>query len=248
MNWPTLRWDFKWLLVAILVIANLATLILWKPWQSSDHTITVTGEGIITAAPDEFSFYPSYEAAGASSTEAIAKVSAVGNEVVAKLKELGVDQANLTTNVSTSQKPEPYLEGAPQSADELIASYSITATVHDEALAKKVLDYLATTQVVYGVSPSSTFKDDTRSRLELEVRQKALENARQKAEQTAAELGLKLGKVVSVSDLNQYGGPILLRGGGATSSQVAEDTAVTPDLEIGSQKLNFSITVEYQLR
>jgi len=253
-----IRLDSRIIIIALLLII-VGMLAMWKPWEgAAKQTITVTGEGTISAAPDEFQFYPTYEKKAAESKEAISQVSTVGNEVVAKLKELGVAEKELKTNVSTNPVYTPYgtSEGAttdlraptPPTTKEVSAQFSITATVHNKDVAQKILDYLATTPVLYGVSPQSTFRTETRKKLESEARGKALIDASSKADQTVSSLGAKRGRLVSVSDLNQYGGPIMLEGKVAPARDVASSTTTSPVLETGTQDLSFSVTVVYQIR
>lgn len=255
----SIRLDLRFLVIVLLAVI-IGMLAVWQPWQGlTKRTITVTGEGTISAAPDEFIFNPVYEKKAASSEEALSESSKIGNAVIAKLKELGLQDADLKTTVTTNPSYEPYPvdSGSEQSriapippvkTKEYVSTYSVTATVHDAKVAQAVLDYIATTPVLYSVTPQSTFTKETRKKLESEARAKGLQDAREKASQSASELGSKVGKLVSVSDLNQYSGPIFLEGKVAPS--MARDTATTtvPTLETGTQDLSFSVTVVYHIK
>jgi len=259
MNSYSLRFDLR-LLVLLLVVVIAGMVIWWKPWEgTAKNVITVTGEGTVQAAPDQFVFMATYQKKATTAKLAITDVSTVGNEVIAKLKELGVPESGLKNDVTTgpnysilepsstdggsvSSQPIP-----PRGTNETIATYMVTATVQDRTLAGRVMDYLATTPVLYAISPQSTFRDETRKKLESDARGKALSDARAKADQTATGLGAKLGKLTTVSDLQQRGGPIPLMGKAVPSSAV-EDKTTTPVLETGTQDITYTVTVSYQIK
>src|SRR4051812_30005539 len=103
----TLQVTFDWrLVVAVLLVIIGAMLVMWKPWQAAApaKTVTVRGEATIKGVPDEFQFQPYYEDAD------IQKATAAGNDAVAKLKALGVADADIKTTVQSADnqgKPEP---------------------------------------------------------------------------------------------------------------------------------------------
>lgn len=252
MNKTTFTIDTR-LVIALLLAAAIAALAVWRPWAASANDadkqgITVTGEATLKAQPDEFNFNPSYQKTAKTSEEAISQVSEIGNGVVAKLKELGVRDNSITTNVSTNQDYRiavPAPDQPKSSSDEMIATYSIQAKVTDRELAKKIQEYLATTPVQFAVTPYSSLSKDLQKKLETEARTQALKDARQKAEQTAQELGVRLGKVVAVSEVTN-GGVIPLARDSAASS--AEQRLTTPAFETADQEFTFTLNVTYAIR
>ncbi len=237
-----LRLDFR-ILSAVLLVVIVSMAFVWRPWGSTEkRTISIQGEATLKAAPDEFIFSPVYEKKAKDSTTAISEVSKLGNSVVAKLKKLGVADKSIQTNVTTQKRYEP-LTG--RETDEITAQFSLTVTINDKVLAQKILDYLTITGPLYSVSPQSTFANETRKQLESEVRGKALSDARSKADQTAKELGVKVGKVISVSE-PQFGGPITLEGKSVPSSD--SSTSTPPVLLTGEQEVTYTVTVNFQIR
>ena len=56
-----------WIICAILILVNIATIGLWQPWVDksvSDRTIAITGSTTIESAPDQFVFSPYYQKEG----------------------------------------------------------------------------------------------------------------------------------------------------------------------------------------
>jgi uncharacterized protein len=237
--------DLRFVTFLLLVIIGVM-LALWKPWQGAGgKTITVSGEATVSAVPDEFIFSPNYQKKAATSNEAISQVSKLGNEIVAKLKELGITDDKIKTSVTSNPSYEP-LTG--KQSSEYAALYSVIATVNDKELAKKVLDYIATTPTLYGVSPQSTFSKETRKKLESEARGKGLADARTKANQTAQELGVKLGKISKVTEGGGFGGPITIFDRKVAMPEIANQSTTPPILQTGNEDVNFTVNVEYQIR
>ncbi|HEY1074712.1 MAG TPA: SIMPL domain-containing protein [Patescibacteria group bacterium] len=237
--------DLRFLCV-VLLIAFLVALWGWKPWSASTQTITVSGEATISAAPDEFVFSPTYQKRAAAVTDAISQVSELGNGVVAKLKEMGVAEEKIKTSVTSQQYYEPTTGKV---TNEFAANYAVTATVNDKEVAKKILEYVATTPTLYGVSPQSTFTKETRKKLESEARGKGLADARAKAKQTAKELGVKLGRVATVTEGSGFGGPIIYGYDAYATKPAATSQSTTPPvLQTGTEDINFTVSVVYKIR
>jgi uncharacterized protein len=242
------------LLSGVLAVIILLLLALWQPWQGTDkQSVTISGQATVRAVPDKFIFSPAYQAEAASSQEAISEVSERGNAVSAGLQELGVEERLIKTSVSAYPKFDDRLlrEPAPSGdATSYTAQYSFTVTVNDKDLAQKVLDYLVGTSPIYGVSPQSTFQDETRKTLENQARQQAITDARLKAEATASGLGSRLGRAISVSE-PQWGGVIPFAVGERTAPDVADSssTASTPPVLLtGEEEVTYTIQVVFRLR
>ncbi len=251
-NTISLSLNLKYICVALLLVI-VAMLALWRPWQTSvsdnSRVIKVTGETQVTAQPDEFVFYPSYQLKNASKDAALAELTQKSDDVVKKLKELGVEDSKIKTD---SNGWEGYQYFYDDSAKQANYTLTLTVTVGNKELAQKVQDYLVTTAPTGSVSPQAGFSDATRKKLEDKARDEATKDARAKADQSAKNLGYKIGRVKSVDDAGGLGNMGGCRGGicaGAALS-VAEDKATTPSLSVqsGENKLIYSVTVEYFIR
>lgn len=242
--------NLKWLAL-LLALALIGVLIWTKPWSgTSQRTISVTGQATIEAVPDEYQLNATYQKNAATTKEANDQVAVIGNEVITKLKGLGLDEKQIKTSVNTNPTYDSRIvpEG-PGTPTGYSASYMVTVTTKNKEQAQKVQDYLATTPVQYNYSPTPSFSKEAQTKLESEARAKALTNAKQKAEQTAKELGVRVGKVVTVSEVNQIGGPIPLIGKDmAVSVQAGSERQAGPIIEPGSQEYTFSLTVTYAIR
>lgn len=227
-----------WLLLA--VIAGM--LMMWRPWEgagASDRTIDITGEARVTAVPDEFAFYPSYNFNNTDPQAALDAVTKKSEEVVAKLKELGVPESKIKVN-SSGYDNKAYPERAEGEAR--IYNLSLTITVGDKALAQKVQDYLITTNPTGAITPQPSFSEAKRKELEDEARDAATQDARRKADQMAKNLGFRLGKVKAVSIQPDY--RILPLGVEASDAVATKSLQLLP----GENDLTYTVTVTYYIR
>jgi uncharacterized protein YggE len=243
----SLSLDYRFVIILLLIV--IATmLVIWKPWspavKDENRVIEVTGEATIKAEPNEYLFMPSYEFRNANKDTALSELTKKSDEVVGKLKELGIADSKIKTNSSgLNYYPYYYDEMAKTNNYTL----QLTVTVDNRELAQKVQDYLITTQPTGAISPQATFSEDKRKELESQARDQATKDARAKAEQSGKNLGFKVGSVKSVNDGAGFGGiePYYNRG-------MALDTAVVPEQQLavqpGENELRYSVTVAYYLR
>ncbi len=232
------------LVVVILLIVIIAMLAIWRPWDggTSDRTISVTGEAVVSAEPDEYIFQPNYQFESPNKEVALGELTKKSEAVVAELKKLGVEDNKIKTNSNGYDLPV-FREPSSDQNKQATYNLSLTVTISNKELAQKVQNYLLTTAPTGGVSPQVTFSDAKQRELENDARDQATQDARKKAEQSANNLGFKLGKVKEVSD--SPGFDIFPLRGGATSS--AEDTTKL-SLQPGQNDLNYSVTVVYFVR
>ncbi len=258
-NRQTIALDLR-LVVALLLVIIAGMLLIWKPWDSStssasaNRTIKVTGEASLKAEPDEFVFFPSYTVQNASRDTALAELTRKSDEIIAKLKSLGVADGQIKSSADSYDRgityPYPDKPGGEQ-----VPSYTqqLTITVTKRDMAQKVQDYLATTAPTGTISPSTNFSTAKRKGLENKARDEATKDARAKADQSAKNLGFKVGNVKSVSDGSGFGGVVPFGCDGGLCSGAAEiaiDSAAPSKLNVqpGQNDLSYTVTVEYFVR
>lgn len=248
-----LKIDFR--LVSLILLAVIVVMLgLWQPWSDVDQrTVSVSGQANVLAEPDQYTFSTTYEKKADSSEEAVASVSSLGNQVVDKLKELGVSASDISTRVNVNSN-RIFMEGMPSAVlpdnpRGNVAYFHIEAKVDNAELAEKVMEYIATTPVIHSVTPEVGFSPETRRKLETEARSIALRDARQRADQLTRDLGVRVGRVVSISD-SQLDFPVW-RGG--TGFQTMDDVAssssnAAPVIMPGKQTVSYTVYVDFRFR
>lgn len=247
------RFSSLWLLLLLFVGISG-----WLWYDRGTTDLTVNGEATIKAVPDQYIFSPSYQEKGTDEATAREKVTQVGNGVVEKLRGIGVADGMMSSSVSVQPDysygfPVPTADSASREAPQAagyVGTYSLTITVNELALAQKVQEYLATTPVTGLVTPTSTFKDATRQKLERDARKLALEDAKAQAEDTASTLGVSIRGIESIGQPG-WGGPIMPLGidqDRATSATAPAPEFASPNLLVGEQEISYQIQVVYRVR
>ena len=249
---PHSTWRVNYKIVsASLVLLAVGMLLIWQPWQkpiTTDRTISVTGESTLRAAPDEYVFSPSYTFTNADSKAALAQMTAKSDEIVSKLKALGVTDSAIKTNSSGSSGGGGgiyYYSPIAPNGGSTDYTLGITVTLDSTKLLQPVQDYLVTTSPTGSVSPSATFSTAKQHSLENQARNLAEKDARSKADQSAANLGFKVAAVKTVED-GTLDGPILYNGANVAAG-VASTVAKAPTLTVqpGQNDLTYSVSVVY---
>jgi uncharacterized protein YggE len=235
--------------VIVLLVVIAAMLIAWKPWsaKASDRTVEVTGSATVSATPDEFVFYPTYEFKNADKTAALNELSKKSDEIVAKLKDLGVPDKGIKTNSSGYDLPS-YPKG--MDVGELTYTLQLTVTTGNKELTQKVQDYLVSTAPTGSVSPQASFSDGKRKSLESQARNDAAKDARQKADEMAKNIGFKVGKVKAINDGQGFNGMPFEGRSGMAAALDTSATSSAPSLAVqpGENDLPYSVTVVYYIR
>lgn len=231
-----------------LLVAIFGLLLWSQPWDSSNNsnaetrTITVSGEATIEAEPDEFAFNPYFEQEGTDRDVLKESLSTQANEVVDKLKELGVQESDIKLDVSS------YDNWYWDEGEEGTLSAYITVTVKAGDLVQEVQDYLYSTDAKGQISPRASFSNDTRKQLDAQAVEQASNDAKAKAEAQAALFDAKLGDVVSVNQGSDsifgYPEPYAAIESLDSAASLRSSVPVLP----GEQEYRQTVTVVYELQ
>ncbi len=252
----------RWLACAILglLVIIVAMLVVWKPWQqtvgANARTVSVTGDTTLRATPDEFVFSTSYENTNADKATAIKAAEAKSTELTTKLKVLGVADRQIKTDINGYGNTDnrQYLGIQAPTPDQTAGDYTytvqLTVTLSSRAQAQKVQDYLITTSPGGAITPTSTFSESTRKQLESRARDAATKDARAKADQSARNLGFKIGIVKSVDDGSGFNDDIrpMLDSAGNASDKAIVSTPANLSVQPGEEELSYSVTVVYYIK
>lgn len=168
-------------------------------------TVSVQGVGRATAAPDIARITIGVESTGPNVGKAVTEVNTKQKAIIAKLLALGVAEKDIqTTNFSVNiDRSKPL----PSGADGPVAYHvnntaQITVRKPDQLAAVIDAAVSAGANNIYGVNLSLSDSTTVMG----EARAKAVADARAKAEALAKAAGVKLGRVISISE-GFVGGP-----------------------------------------
>lgn len=233
-------------LLAALVFSGFTAGAAPAEGEMSSSTLTVQGNAVVTTSPDRAVVQLG---AVAEAEEAAAAQSQV-NEVVAKalraITDVGIPEKRIATSglslspVYDHRQPDPARQPSEPGISGYRASNTIRVEIDNLAQVGKVIDagVGAGANQLQGIT--FELKDDTSQRIE--ALEKALREARTKAEAMAAALGLQLDGVREVRE----GGVSTLsrepRGGGMR--MMAAEAAPTP-IQPGEVQTEASVTVRF---
>lgn len=181
--------------------------------------ISVTGHGEARGAPDIARVTIGIEVRAQAAAEATEQANRQASAITTAITASGVAVPDVQTqnfSINFEQQPEPYPpRPTPDSAEKAAVdgprgfyrvSNSLLVTVRDVSKLGAVLGAAtgAGANNIWGV----TFEIADPTKLEAQAREQAVKEARARAEQLASLAGVKLGKVVSVSELGQGAAPM----------------------------------------
>ena len=231
--------------VFLLSLALLKFKTLGEDTTYPAKTISVTADGRASAIPDVARVTYTIMERGASVKEAQEKVALRGNNALAAVKGLGIDEKDIRDAYYYVYPQYEYAECYEgPCAPPKIVGYEINKTVEvkvrDTAKASEVIGALGDLGVQSISGPE--FGVDDPEVVRAEARAEAIADARAKAQELASQLGVKLGKVVSYSD-DSMNPPYYGYGGDMASGK----SAPVPELSPGQSEYNVQVTITYEI-
>lgn len=220
------------------------------------NIISVSGYGEAVAVPDIAMF--TFSVVSEQSTVAAAQddATAKANAITTYLKDSGVAERDIQTSDYSVYPQYDYKQvqciSYPCPSQQVLRGYQVR-----QATTVKVRDTDKAGDLLTGVGSKGatevsglTFTFDNPDTVEAEARDKAIADAKTKAEDLARALGVKLVRVVSFNESgNGYPVPYYARDmafgmGGAESSVALK----APEISTGENKVTSSVSISYEIR
>jgi len=238
------------LVIAILFAIIIGMIALWRPWESTkiERKITINGSATIQSTPDEFSFSPYYERTGTNTTALKNELNTFGTKLIDEVVKLGVKQDDITLNSNGYNRLEIAPVGPDGTSTDDSNSQTVTLSVSIKAptkdIAQKVQDYLAKTDAKGSLTSQPIFSQTKRQNLEDEARDKAIKDARTKAERSAKNLGVTVGKVIEIKESQDgIAYPLYAKGAPEADTSISS-LPVTP----GKESVSSNVEVIFEIR
>ncbi len=236
--------------LALLVIQKVNDLRTTFRNQKPANTISVTGEGKVSAIPNLATVNIGVLSQGATAVEVKNQNNDKVNKVINFIKAQGIDAKDITTSQFNFYPMQSYTGGTPK-----ITGYqgnqNVTVKVRGIDKSQDQLNKILDGSVNNGANQvdGANLSVEKPGDLQNQARKLAIEDAKKKAQELADAAGLNLGKVVSLSESGGYPGPIMYaptaamgQGGGAM------DKSVAPDIQPGSQEISETMTVVFEIK
>jgi len=205
-------------------------------------TFDVDGEGKVTAIPDtaeiNLGIQVNKSTVEAAQKEANEKINKINDE----LKKLGIEEKYIKT-INYSLYPEyDYRAG------QKIVGYNINITLKIKVKDFDKINQVIDTATSLGTNQignlSFTIDDEKLEELKMEARKQAIEKAKKKAKEIANAGGLRLGRIVNISEStpsSDYPTPLLREAGiGGTAEE--QKTEIQP----GESEITVSVVLSYE--
>ena len=198
--------------------------------------VTVVGAGQVQGTPDTLTANVSIEFSAPDVTTAMNKTSERQQAVINALVNAGVDRKDIST---TQVSLQPQYGPDSSAIVGYRASNSIGVKIRELGSASNALALIVSTGGNATRINSVNYSIDDNSALVKDARARAFQDAKDRAQQYAQLSGLKLGKVVSISESAGATPP--------TPIQTPRAMAAPVPLEPGQQTVAFSVTVVWEL-
>jgi uncharacterized protein len=226
----------KYILIGLILLAALSCT---SAAEINVSKLTMQGEGKASAVPDMATIVLGVETRNASASAAAAENAELMNTTINALHTAGIEDKDIQTSrysltIEPQEKPK---EGEKPKVPEFIATNQVTIRLNNMADVGKVLD----AAVFAGSNSIQELSFDLKNPKPEEDKALALaiEDAGRKAEVAAKAAGVKLGKVLEISEGYGYVAP-------AAKSAVFADGAITP-IQPGEMVVTSSVTLTYEI-
>lgn len=227
---------------------------------TATNTITVSGEGEVFAVPDTATFSVSVIEKAKDVETAQTAATKKGNAIIAYLKGQGIEEKDIqTTDYSVNPQYEYQQASCPASSSGTVVycppgksvltgfevSQTLTVKVRDTEKAGGILSGVGSLGASSVSGLSFTVADE--DLLQDQARDKAITDAKNKAESLAKSLGVRVVRIVGFNENGNY--PIYYAK--AEMSMAADGrggAAPSPTIPVGQNKITSNVSVTYEIR
>jgi uncharacterized protein len=194
------------ILKTLATTTALALVMATTAFADPANTITVTGEGIVQAAPDQATISLGVTTTADTAVAALAANSTALAKVIAQLKAAGVDAGDLqTSNLSLNPNWSSYESVSGSAISGYTASNQLTVRVRDLAALGSILDAAVSdgantmNGITFGLAEPTPVLNEARAL--------AVADARARATVLATAAGVQLGAIETITEGGAFAGP-----------------------------------------
>ncbi len=212
--------------------------------QNYPQEISVSGSGKVYAKPDVAVLVLGVENRGAKISDIVKDNTDKMNKIISDAKGSGVDEKDIQTTQYTITPEYNWTERGGRTFIGYVLTQQITAKIRDFEKIGSILD--KTTADGANAIGDLQFTIDNPEQVQADARAKAIEQAKGKATVLAKQSGLKIVKLINVSENGYYPQPLYGKGGGVATMESSANVA--PDIQPGQMEISSTITLTYRVR
>jgi len=211
--------------------------------NNQQEGIWVSGQGVVTVTPDIATLRLGVEVQAATVADAQSQAAVAMNDVIEALTDNGIAEKDIQTQYfSIRQVTKWDRDKEEEIVDGYRVTHKVTAKIREIDKAGTVIDAVAAAGGDFTRIDSIDFSVDDPSACYEEARQKAMADAKAKAEQLAELAGGRLGKATYISESSQTSPPIY-RQDIYEEAGMAAETPISP----GEMEISLTVQVAYAL-
>lgn len=239
--------------VLTIIIAILAFFLAAKVFGPIPFTVnsvtttksdlfTVDGVGEATGVPDTAQISVGVTKTADTVEDAQNQTNEAINKITAELRKLGVEEKDIKT---TNYNVNPIIDysGGRQTTTGYNVNVTMDVKIKDTKKANQALDTATKNgaNIISGVS--FVLNDEEQDELEAEARAEAIKNAKKKAQEISNQVGIRLGRIISVS-VNPTTPPIVYDKMAVAESRAAGGAPT--DLQPGENRVQVTVSLSYE--
>jgi len=243
-----LWWVFPiWAITVLMVLFifsrfGFLPLVVTSTVTQKTDIFQVTGEGKVVAKPDMAEVTVGVEKTGGSIKDLQNEVNKTVNNLVADLKKLGIEERYIKT---TSYNVHPNHDWS--SGRQRITGYTVFTQLQIKTKNLDKINEVIDTATAGGLNQvyglSLTINEEKRKELEKEARQQAVKEAKTKSEELARVSGIKLGKIINVTE--SLATPWLPQN--LAMEKLAVGGGTPTEIQPGESEIRVTLTLSYQV-
>ena len=248
--------------IALIVALGIGSFVLYRVSQtynrSSEPTnfrsFTVSGDGKATGTPDvaTFSFQVISEG-GLDVAKLQSDNAAKMNKAIDFVKQLKIDAKDIKTE-QYSVSPQYSNTVCDYVAGKVCPPATITGYTIQQGVTVKVRDFNMISKILSGVVENGAnsvtqiqFAIDNPTEVENTARAEAFKKAKEKAEGMAKAGGFTVGRLLDISESSGGYNPYYARSA-MMDMAGAKEAPVAPTIEAGSQDINITVSLKYEIQ
>jgi len=219
------------------------------------NTLPITSEGRVEAVPDMATVSLGFQTEKPTAEEAKNDISANINKLTEFLKKEGIDPKDIQSdNFNIYPQPQPPIftpDGRPLSSppkNTYFGNANVQVKVKNLKEKREVLSKVVSGAVTNGANQvfgvTMGFEDPEQGKQE--ARKIAIQKAQERAKELAQLSGLRIGKIVNITD-NSAPGPYYDSGYGGPALGMIEKS-ISPNFEPGTQDIVVNMTVVFEIK
>ncbi len=212
---------------------------------NKQSTFDVQGESKILTVPDKAMINMGITVNESTVKAAQDKANGIINSVSDELGKLGVEKADIKTENYTLYPQYDY------NAGQRIVGYNVNAmlsvSMKDFSKLNQAVDSATRVGANQISGISFTLSDEKRKEVEDQARQEAIDNAKEKAQKLASQAGMRLGRIINVSESPEGNKGLYPMAMDASMARTQGGGGGAPtNVEPGSTTFSYTVTLSYE--